>query len=278
VKVTIFYSWQSDSPNSTNRGFIRTALDKAVTSIKAQGDLVIEPRVDTATADVSGTPDIAATILSKIDKCQIFVGDVSIINPTARKARKTPNPNVLLELGYAAKHLGWDNVICVCNTVYGTTEQLPFDLRMRRICGYSASKDGENKAEERDQLASKLRQALHTILQRINQQVQELATPKLLTPERAGAEVREFLEVGRHIQLSQLTITQGNELAKKIGGPEFTASVPLAVAERTAVERVKQYEELSRVALAIMITGCYYGTQDQEKLWTGLLQRVATLL
>src|SRR5262249_9429019 len=40
-------------------------------------------------------------------------------------------------------------------------------------------------------------------------------------------------------------------------------------------QRMQQYEEISQVALAIMIAGCYFGTQAHEKLWIDLLQRVA---
>jgi hypothetical protein len=134
MKVTLFYSWQSDLPNNTNRGFIERALEKAIASIRTEEELMIEPALERDTAGVAGTPDIAATIFRKIDECHIFVGDVSIINPKTRTGRKTPNPNVLLELGYAAKKLTWDNVICVFNTAFGKTEDLPFDLRLRRLC------------------------------------------------------------------------------------------------------------------------------------------------
>src|ERR1019366_9830222 len=98
--------------------------------------------------------------------------------------RRTPNPNVLLELGYAAKRLTWDNVICVFNTAFGKTEDLPFDLRHRRMCVYSTAKEDEIKAEERDKLASRFQQALQPILQRIDKQVQEDAVPKALTPDQ----------------------------------------------------------------------------------------------
>jgi hypothetical protein len=46
MKVTIFYSWQSDLPNNTNRSFIERALEKAIASIKAEGELVIRPDLE----------------------------------------------------------------------------------------------------------------------------------------------------------------------------------------------------------------------------------------
>src|SRR4051812_37858756 len=104
MRVTIFYSWQSDSPHNTNWTFIQRALEKAIKSIKTDNETLLEPCLERDTAGVPGSPEIASTIFRKIEECQVFVGDVSIINPTTSD-RKTPNPNVLLELGYAARTL-----------------------------------------------------------------------------------------------------------------------------------------------------------------------------
>lgn len=52
---------------------------------------------------------------------------------------------MLLELGYAAKVLGWDRIICIFNTDYGDFDDLPFDLRFRRPLCYSLK--GKEKSE-----------------------------------------------------------------------------------------------------------------------------------
>jgi hypothetical protein len=88
--------------------------------------------------NVTGSPDITETIFSKIAQSDLFIGDVSIIN-SSFDGRKTPNPNVLIELGYAANILGWERVICIYNTEYGSFEDLPFDLRQKRILTYDNS-------------------------------------------------------------------------------------------------------------------------------------------
>ncbi len=36
----IFYSWQSDLPNPTNRGFIEDCLKRAIKDVQADEDLV----------------------------------------------------------------------------------------------------------------------------------------------------------------------------------------------------------------------------------------------
>ena len=164
IAVQIFYSWQSDLPNSTNRGFIQTALERAAQSIRNDPAIAVEPVVDRDTAGVPGSPDIADTILEKIDSCQVFVCDVSIINPDDGQ-RPTPNPNVLLELGFALKRLGWPYIIMIFNSARSRVEHLPFDLRTKRVTVYSVQEDDPDKAGKRRQLESQLVAALQQILQ-----------------------------------------------------------------------------------------------------------------
>lgn len=144
--MKIFYSWQSDLPNKDNRSFIQGCIDKV--KKKHKDSIAIE--ADRDTKNRTGSPDIANTIFEKIDDCDLFIADISIINkPKCRlfrgKSRPTPNPNVLLELGYAASTLGWDRVICVYNTDYSEMDALPFDLRQHRITSYSLN--GNNREE-----------------------------------------------------------------------------------------------------------------------------------
>ena len=87
----IFYSWQSDLPNRTNRGFIEQALEKAVRVLRTDETLWVEPVVDRDTACDPGTPDIAQTIFAKIAASAVFVGDVSIVQHPPG-GRPVPNP------------------------------------------------------------------------------------------------------------------------------------------------------------------------------------------
>jgi len=99
---TIFYSWQSDLPDNTNRHFIQKAIEEAVKSLKKEDVLEVQPVIDRDTRGVPGSPDIADTIFRKIDASQVFVCDISIINK-GLQSKPTPNPNVLVELGYAMR-------------------------------------------------------------------------------------------------------------------------------------------------------------------------------
>lgn len=150
MKNCIFYSWQSDLPNRTNRGFIESCIESAIKKLDRADDFYLELNLDRDTKNEPGTPDIANTIFSKIERAKIFIADISIINSNS-DGRKTPNPNILLELGYAAKVLGWEKIICIFNTDYGNFDDLPFDLRFRRPLIYSLK--NKSKPEVRKYLS-----------------------------------------------------------------------------------------------------------------------------
>ncbi|MFL5788974.1 MAG: hypothetical protein ACJ748_13025 [Flavisolibacter sp.] len=102
-----------------------------------------------------GSPSIVESITGKIAKSDVFVCDISIINPES-SGRQTPNPNVLYELGFATAILGWDRIIMVLNTAFGELDKLPFDLRGRRILPYHLDSNLLNKVDEKIKLEEKL--------------------------------------------------------------------------------------------------------------------------
>ena len=184
MNCTIFYSWQSDLPNSSNRGFIEAALEKAAKTLRSDESVRVEPVIDRDTQNTPGAPDISATIFGKIAEADVFVCDVSFINagtqlPNGQAARPTPNPNVLIELGYAVHCLGWEHIVLVLNTATGQVEELPFDLRGRSVTAYAMTRD-DAKAEERNQLAGKLVGALRVILLQVERQ--RLAAAQIAAP------------------------------------------------------------------------------------------------
>ena len=167
---TIFYSWQSDTPNAVNRGFIEGCLQRAIDELKSDDDLELDPCLERDTSGVPGSPDIAATIFEKIKAADVFVGDVTFIDKG--DGRRTPNPNVSVELGYAASCLDWNRVICVFNSAFGKVEDLPFDLRARRIVQYELPV-GADKAEQRKSLVGRLRAGIQSILHAPDREAQE---------------------------------------------------------------------------------------------------------
>jgi hypothetical protein len=134
-EIRIFYAWQSDLAAKFNRNAIKKSLRfvsgelEEQLSSKGQTTEVI---IDEATRDSPGSPNIPISILQKIQRADIFVGDVSIINSNVVESRNTPNPNVVFELGFAVSNLGWERVILLVNEVHGKVELLPFDFDRHR--------------------------------------------------------------------------------------------------------------------------------------------------
>lgn len=125
--LTVFWSWQSESPKE-NRSFILSCIEAAAKQLGKTTPWIIE--VDRDTKGVAGTPAIAETILSKIVSADVVIWDATLIYD---KPRPAPNPNVLFELGYALAVLGESRIIGVMNIANGRTpDNLPFDLVHRR--------------------------------------------------------------------------------------------------------------------------------------------------
>ncbi|MFI5305475.1 MAG: TIR domain-containing protein [Nitrospiria bacterium] len=146
MKRSIFYSWQSDLDSSINRKFIEDALMRSLRSIRRNDSELMEPALDRDTAGISGSPQNPETVFAKITQADIFVADVSITNLES-SFQPTPNPNVLIELGYAIARLGWNRILLVQNSAFGGTEQLPSDLRGRRLIRYHLNRDTADRME-----------------------------------------------------------------------------------------------------------------------------------
>ena len=166
-QITIFYSWQSDLPGNETRNIIQDGIKDAVRLLRDTVDI----EADRDTKGEYGSPDIANTIFSKIDDCDIFVADVSAVckyEVTDKdgnvKTKYMPNPNVMLELGYATHVVGWDNVICVLNADYGAPEDMPFDIASRRLTPFSL-KDGSSKVDAKRFIKSVIQETVEHILE-----------------------------------------------------------------------------------------------------------------
>lgn len=171
MSPTVFYSWQSDLPNSTNRGFIERAIKDAIATLASDLSLVEAVRelsLDKDTQGVPGSPPIVDSILGKISNCGIFVPDVSFVG-SSTGGRLLPNPNVLIEYGWALNSAGHSRMVPVMNTAYGTPdgENLPFDMRHQRrpIC-YSVEEgcSAEDKRRAREALTQAFAQAFRAII------------------------------------------------------------------------------------------------------------------
>ena len=170
---TVFYSWQSDRPPREGRNLIEKALQTAVARIAE--DTTVEEAiredlaVDKDTQGVPGSPPLFPTILNKIDKASVFVADLTICG-TRSNGKPTPNPNVLIEYGWALKSLGHHQIVAVMNAAHGapSPESMVFDLaHIRFPIRYNVPDDASESTRqlEREQLAKKLETALKVVFE-----------------------------------------------------------------------------------------------------------------
>jgi hypothetical protein len=165
-KLKVFFAWQSDLPDATNRRAIRTALQTS--GLKLEQDYSAQDLriiIDEATRGVPGSPNIPQEILEKIGASDIFVCDVTPINAsTKEQIRKTPNPNVVFELGYAVSQLGWPRIVMMFNDAFAVCpDDLPFDISRHRVSRYRMAETEDNR-QSRDKLASVANDALEGII------------------------------------------------------------------------------------------------------------------
>lgn len=141
-----------------NKHKILDRLKKAVDKLKTDGFNVV---IDEDSRNATREDSIDYIILKKIPNCDFFVGDITPVTKD-ENGKPIPNPNVMLELGYAAKAIGWARCLLVWNEKYGNLSQAPFDIRNRTIIHYN-SEDGKDisfysvlkkKIEQYDQILS----------------------------------------------------------------------------------------------------------------------------
>jgi hypothetical protein len=158
--LRIFYSWQSDLPDATNRGAIRRALRDAAN--RAEADLAgCHIVLDEAVRGISGSPNIPDEILKKVEVADIFVADVTTVISTDG-GRSSPNPNVVFELGYAVAHLGWNRIVLLVNAELSKLEDLPFDFDRHRASPFHMPANASK--EERKALADLLFVAIRAVV------------------------------------------------------------------------------------------------------------------
>jgi hypothetical protein len=115
-----------------------------------------------------------------------FVGESRPgINPSAEKIRLFPNPNVLIEYGYALRCHTHAKIIGLMNAAFGepNADTLPFDLRhLRWPITYRLSKNSApDKADQLEKLTATLVDALRAIL---SQHVDKKEPAVLFVPQK----------------------------------------------------------------------------------------------
>lgn len=226
--IKIFYSWQSDIRFNNNA--IKDALNKAIVEIgkDEKGPIV---KLFDSTSNLVGSTRIPESILKDISACDIFVCDLTIIGKSENRERSIPNPNVLLELGYAIAVLGWHRTIVVFNDKYGVITDLPFDIEKRSVLTCSI----ENKDDSNGigMLKSKLREWIKRIIDQnpvrgivttlkhdVIKRKRDITTLRKILEYFVIDEIDEFFEAGV-LEIRTSFIDNWNGLLKYLGSKSF---------------------------------------------------------
>lgn len=255
MRRVVFYSWMSTPDSkSTNRYFIEEALTAAAKSLSDDPTLGLDIVIDQDARDESGSPDIANVLFDKLDRSHAVVADISIYN--AGPPKPSPNPNVSIELGYAAARLGWDRVILVFNEALGNFDtDRPFDIRNRYTIRYTRAA-GEGKAAALHELTKNFERALREVLlgensAAVHAWLKELAAPLLGLPIVLDELDDQFDGWARSARLTRewsdkLRVLAANPICAQLGlDHEIAGAAELSETWATELER-KHAEDPSR--------------------------------
>ncbi|NSY41935.1 hypothetical protein [Agrobacterium tumefaciens] len=171
--MKLFWSWQSDNDQESGRHFVREVLAELAAEMNSEAEDADRPimddeddtddariAVDHDTLDVGGSPPIADTILRKIREAGVFIADVTPVGTSKNGQKLLPNPNVMIELGYALRVLEHERIVLLMNRAEGAkSKHLPFDLRhWRKPVSYSLPPKATD--EQRAKAANDLKTAL----------------------------------------------------------------------------------------------------------------------
>lgn len=252
AEFRIFYSWQSDRPNNLCRGLIRQAIDDAKAQIENELEIFDAARdkvlVDQDTQGTAGSPSVADTIFQKIRECDAFIADLTFVH-SVENGRHFPNPNVLLEYGYALHALGEGRIVGVFNKNFGAPDDLPFDLRHRRWpLLYQATDSGleqaakEQRQIERKTLSAALANALRPII-RAGQRIAENSTMRTDLLRDASVPLRERYPWNapllRHGSDTRLEIQEGPAICLSILPRNADLSFGIVELQRQAQKSLK---------------------------------------
>jgi hypothetical protein len=172
MNYKVFFAFQMDIEDKFGKGFIQSAIEIAITRFKAEGTNV---SLDFGFRKTPGTPLLIDEMLRKSNESDMVIVDLTytsakeflaaeIVGEDADSTwisipkgdrKPSPNPNVLLETGYAWAKKGTYRTLVVMNEAYGSPSDLPVDLKgFRWGITYNLNEsNNENRKAIRTELA-----------------------------------------------------------------------------------------------------------------------------
>lgn len=174
----IFFAFQMDTDDKFNKGFIQSAIELAIERFKKEG---ITIKLDFGFRGTPGTPLLIEEMLKKSYESDMVLVDLTFTSSknwfNAKKwsafgkelrildipnEKRSSNPNVLLETGYAWAQKGYYRTLAIMNEAFGKPEELSVDLKgFRYGITFNLSEDNyNNRKAERENLSANLYKAI----------------------------------------------------------------------------------------------------------------------
>lgn len=152
MELKIFFSWEMETnpQGFDNKTLLIKCINRAIKQLKQEKTFKdVSFDFQEGLSSISGTPRVAEMMMQRARECDIFIGDMTIVQRLGRFARceirhkksfmrYSPNSNVLMEYAIAYNKSAdfWQQVILVMNTINGdvkdNAELFPFDIREER--------------------------------------------------------------------------------------------------------------------------------------------------
>jgi hypothetical protein len=102
-----------------------------------------------------------------------------------------------------------------------------------------------------------------------------LSVPHPLSAQIAVATLKRYLPEEKYkIRVRDLVIDEANRLHEELSDARYPVD-GVTITYDTVAERAKEFESLTEVLRAIIITGCYWGEEFHQDIWKQCLERIA---
>lgn len=263
-----------------SRGYIRVIITTNFDRLleRALEETGVVATVISTTDGIKGAPPIQHTTCTIIKVHGDYL-DTRIKNTPAELEQYDAELNQLLDHVYDEYGLivsgwsgDWDTALraaierCVSRrfTTYWTSLRKPSERAMQLI----THRRGEViSTEGADAFFTQLNEKVIAL--------EDIAQPHPLSSRMAVATLKRYLVDERHrIALHDLIMRETQKLLKDTSPERFPFGDPRP--DKTEVtKRVEQFEALTMPLLDLIITGCYWGNEDQAFLWSKVLSQAA---
>jgi hypothetical protein len=264
MNYKVFFAYQSDIPEEFGKKFIIEAMDQTIDRMKKEG---INLELEYGMRKTPGNPLLIEEMLGKSKNADLVLVDltftssknwfeskkIKFLNKEIRVLNRfedklSPNPNALLEMGYAWAQKGYHRTALLMNTAYGTPEDLPVDLKgFRWAIPFNINEINFSEAKQkRKELAIDLYNAIKPAISSDAQYQQERLKPILL---RRNWRPRDFNTIYSPTEdakekIKKLRIDlENNTVAQRIVGPKNSGKTRLAFELYSKIDNYIDFHE-----------------------------------